>query len=47
MDDLKIKLIECCKGKSTAEIAEVLSRSKHGGSIDDPLAVAALIKSWS
>lgn len=45
MDDLKAKLKECCAGKSTAEIAEALSMSKHGGMIDDPLAVAALIKS--
>lgn len=46
MEDLKMKLIESCQGKSTAEIAEAISSSKHGANIDDPLAVAALIRSW-
>jgi hypothetical protein len=45
-DDVKAKLAEACKDMSTQEIAQALAASRHGESLEDPLAVAALIKSW-
>lgn len=38
------KMFACCKSKSTQEIADALMASKHGATIADPLAVAALMK---
>lgn len=44
MKDLLKKLNGVAKDLSLEEIAAALSSSKHGGTIDDPLAVAAFVK---
>lgn len=46
MDDAKAKLMEATKDMTVTEIATAISNSRHATTVYDPLAVAALIKSW-
>ena len=46
-DELKSKIGEACRGRSTAEITETIMASKHADMVPDPQAVAALCKSWN
>ncbi len=45
-EDLKAQLGAAAARLSTKDLAAAIASSKHGGSTPDPLAVAALIKSW-
>lgn len=38
------KLIEVCKGLSVQEIADAVMASRHGATVNDPMALAAYLK---
>lgn len=45
MEELKAELIECAASMSVDEIVEAINASAAAGQVDDPLALAAWLKS--
>lgn len=45
-EEMKGRFKKVCTGMSTEDIAKAVLASRHGDVVQDPMAVAALLKSW-